>query len=140
MACNCPNELPAIVPTQQINSIISLFKKWGALVNRYIDRCVDRLIERDLVIFGAVLVQGPKWCGKTTTAHRFALVVFHPPFVTASTAANLFYHGCKKRAARNEKFFDPAIFQKCWRGVGEQPTFAEQIVLVTRFSCCNRIL
>lgn len=41
-------------------------------MNRYIDRCVDRLIERDLVIFGAVLVQGPKWCGKTTTAHRFA--------------------------------------------------------------------
>ena len=27
----------------------------------------------------------------------------------------------------NKKFFDPAIFQKCWRGVGEQPTFAEQI-------------
>ena len=26
-----------------------------------------------------------------------------------------------------KKFFDPAIFQKCWRGVGEQPTFAEQI-------------
>ena len=30
-----------------------------------------------------------------------------------------------------EKFFDPTIFQKCWRGVGEQPTFAEQ----TKF--CN---
>ena len=29
----------------------------------------------------------------------------------------------------NKKFFDPAIFQKCWRGVGEQPTFAEQIRL-----------
>ena len=28
-----------------------------------------------------------------------------------------------------KKFFDPAIFQKCWRGVGEQPTFAEQIRL-----------
>ena len=27
----------------------------------------------------------------------------------------------------NKKFFDPAIFQKCWRGVGEQPTFAEQM-------------
>ena len=24
-----------------------------------------------------------------------------------------------KRAAGNQKFFDPAIFQKCWRGVGE---------------------
>jgi len=35
--------------------------------------------------------------------------------------------GCKERAAGNQKFFDPAIFQKCWRGVGEQPTFAEQI-------------
>ena len=21
----------------------------------------------------------------------------------------------------NKKFFDPTIFQKCWRGVGEQP-------------------
>ena len=29
----------------------------------------------------------------------------------------------------NKKFFAPAIFQKCWRGVGEQPTFAEQIKL-----------
>ena len=27
----------------------------------------------------------------------------------------------------NKKFFDPAIFQKCWRGVGEQPTFAKQM-------------
>ena len=27
-------------------------------------------------------------------------------------------NGCKKRAADNEKFFDPAIFQKCWRGSG----------------------
>ena len=30
---------------------------------------------------------------------------------------------------QNKKFFDPTIFQKCWRGVGEQPTFAEQIEL-----------
>ena len=32
-----------------------------------------------------------------------------------------------------KKFFDPAIFQKCWRGVGEQPTFAEQIILQSVF-------
>lgn len=41
-------------------------------MNRYMGRCIDRLIERDLGIFGAVLIQGPKWCGKTTTAQRFA--------------------------------------------------------------------
>ena len=29
----------------------------------------------------------------------------------------------------NKKFFAPAIFQKCWRGVGEQPTFAKQMKL-----------
>ena len=33
----------------------------------------------------------------------------------------------------NKKFFDPAIFQKCWRGVGEQPTFAKQIILQSVF-------
>lgn len=38
----------------------------------YMDRCIDRLVERDLGIFGAVLIQGPKWCGKTTTSQRFA--------------------------------------------------------------------
>ena len=35
----------------------------------------------------------------------------------------------QKRAAGNKKFFDPTIFQKCWRGVGEQPTFAKQMKL-----------
>ena len=27
----------------------------------------------------------------------------------------------------NKKFFGAAVFQKCYRGVGEQPTFAKQI-------------
>ena len=27
----------------------------------------------------------------------------------------------------NRKFFGAAVLQKCWRGVGEQPTFAKQI-------------
>ena len=33
----------------------------------------------------------------------------------------------KTSRRQNKKFFDPTIFQKCWRGVGEQPTFAKQI-------------
>ena len=41
-------------------------------MNGYMGRCIDRSIERDLGIFGAVLIQGPKWCGKTTTAQQFA--------------------------------------------------------------------
>ena len=35
----------------------------------------------------------------------------------------------QRQAAGKQKFFDPTIFQKCWRGVGEQPTFAKQIKL-----------
>ena len=41
-------------------------------VGDYMSRCIDQMVERDLGIFGAVLIQGPKWCGKTTTAQRFA--------------------------------------------------------------------
>jgi len=33
-----------------------------------------------------------------------------------------------------EKFFGAAVFQKCCRGVGEQPTFAKQIVFRNKLS------
>ena len=29
----------------------------------------------------------------------------------------------------NKKFFGAAVFQKCCRGVGDQPTFAKQTIL-----------
>ena len=31
----------------------------------YIDRLVDKKIKEYLEIFGAVSIEGPKWCGKT---------------------------------------------------------------------------
>lgn len=34
----------------------------------YKERVADRLLRRQLEAAGAVLIQGPKWCGKTTTA------------------------------------------------------------------------
>ena len=33
-----------------------------------------------------------------------------------------------------KKFFGAAVFQKCCRGVGEQPTFAKQIQFCSLFS------
>ena len=33
----------------------------------------------------------------------------------------------------NKKFFGAAVFQKCCRGVGEQPTFAKQIIFCSLF-------
>ncbi|MBQ8720835.1 MAG: ATP-binding protein [Paludibacteraceae bacterium] len=38
----------------------------------YKQRIADTLLERKLLGKGAVLIEGPKWCGKTTTAHQFA--------------------------------------------------------------------
>lgn len=38
----------------------------------YIDRIVDEELDESIQTFGAVLVEGPKWCGKTTSAARHA--------------------------------------------------------------------
>ena len=36
----------------------------------YLHRNVDELLHDLLDAFGAVLIEGPKWCGKTTTAEQ----------------------------------------------------------------------
>lgn len=39
---------------------------------KYKQRIADKLLERKLAGKGAVLIEGPKWCGKTTTAEQHA--------------------------------------------------------------------
>jgi predicted AAA+ superfamily ATPase len=46
-------------------------------MERYKKRIVDELLVRKLKSKGAVLVQGPKWCGKTTTAEQLAASVLY---------------------------------------------------------------
>ena len=38
----------------------------------YKHRIADALLDRKLKGNGAVIVEGPKWCGKTTTAEQLA--------------------------------------------------------------------
>ena len=38
----------------------------------YLPRMLDKLLEERLEAVGAVLIAGPKWCGKTTTAEQQA--------------------------------------------------------------------
>lgn len=38
----------------------------------YLHRTSDIILEERLEAFGAVLIEGPKWCGKTTTAEQIA--------------------------------------------------------------------
>ena len=38
----------------------------------YLPRIADKILEERLNAVGAVLIAGPKWCGKTTTAEQQA--------------------------------------------------------------------
>ena len=46
-------------------------------MDNYISRIMDKVIEYELEAFGAVLITGPKWCGKTTTAKQIAKSVIY---------------------------------------------------------------
>ena len=47
------------------------------MITKYKPRIADRLLERKLAGKGAVLLEGPKWCGKTTTAEQIAQSVLY---------------------------------------------------------------
>lgn len=41
-------------------------------MKKYRDRIVDGILKKKLAGKGAVLIEGPKWCGKTTTAEQIS--------------------------------------------------------------------
>mgnify|MGYP001674032253 CR=1 FL=1 len=46
-------------------------------MENYRPRLADKTLERKLKGKGAVLIQGPKWCGKTTTAEQRAKSILY---------------------------------------------------------------
>ena len=46
-------------------------------MRKYKKRLVDSILEKKLKLRGAVLIQGPKWCGKTTTAEQMAKSILY---------------------------------------------------------------
>lgn len=55
---------------------------------KYKQRIADRFLERKLLGKGAVLIEGPKWCGKTATAD-FAQMSFRTQFPESPVAADV---------------------------------------------------
>ena len=47
------------------------------IMKKYKTRIADKMLSRRLLGSGAVLIQGPKWCGKTTTAEQQAKSVVY---------------------------------------------------------------
>ena len=46
-------------------------------MKKYRKRVADEILKRKLEGKGAVLIEGPKWCGKTTTAEQFSASVLY---------------------------------------------------------------
>ena len=46
-------------------------------MKQYKPRVIDKILERKLRGKGAVLIEGPKWCGKTTTGEQAANSVLY---------------------------------------------------------------
>ncbi|WP_409199602.1 ATP-binding protein [Methanobrevibacter sp. DSM 116169] len=42
------------------------------MTNKYLKRIIDDILKKHLEMIGAVVIVGPKWCGKTTTAEKHA--------------------------------------------------------------------
>ena len=57
--------------------------------NEYIPRLVDKKIKDYLTIFGAISIEGPKWCGKTWTALNHANSVVYLDEETVREKAKL---------------------------------------------------
>ena len=46
-------------------------------MENYKNRIVDEVLKKKLQGKGAVLIQGPKWCGKTTTAEQISKSILY---------------------------------------------------------------
>ena len=46
-------------------------------MREYRARIADKILEKKLKGKGAVLIEGPKWCGKTTTAEQISKSVLY---------------------------------------------------------------
>lgn len=71
----------------------------------YLKRTADKVLEEQLEAFGAILIEGPKWCGKTTTAEQVAksVIKLQDPdmrdeyLATAETKPSLLLNGATPR-------------------------------------------
>ena len=75
------------------------------IILEYIKRIIDKEIKEKLAIMGAVVIKGPKWCGKTTSAKQIAKSVLEMQnpdlqdnyFELANTKPSLLLEGEKPR-------------------------------------------
>ena len=78
-------------------------------------------------VSGAIAIPKASWGCAPALPNQFRVVFLG----TIQSVSHETLHQNRMTASNepqaNKKFFGAAVFQKCCRGVGEQPTFAKQI-------------
>lgn len=64
----------------------------------YFPRIIDQVIDEDMKVFGGIYLKGVKWCGKSTTAERFAKTIHR-------LSSNL-----ETKIFKENFFFNPKIY------------------------------
>ena len=65
-----PQKNRFIFPSIKFNNYLCYANKNSVM--KYLYRVADKILQERLETFGAVLIEGPKWTGKTTTAEQHA--------------------------------------------------------------------
>lgn len=104
-------------------------------MEKYRPRIADRMLEAQLSASGIVLIQGPKWCGKTTTAEQHARSILYMDYpktrasnlLLAETDPQILFQGDTPRLIDEwqlaPKLWDAARFEVSHRGMPGQLIF-----------------
>lgn len=84
-------------------------------MQNYIPRLIETSISRELSAIGCVSIEGPKWCGKSTTAELFAKTVIKLQNPIIFTQYSAFASTSKENLLRGEK---PILFDE-WQKIPE---------------------
>ena len=101
----------------------------------YLKRTADIVLNKRLEAFGAVLIEGPKWCGKTTTAEQMAqsVIKLQDPdrrfeyLATAATKPSLLLKGATPRLI--DEWQDAPVLWDAVRTAVDQRQLPGQFIL-----------
>lgn len=100
-------------------------------MQNYIPRLIETSISRELSAIGCVSIEGPKWCGKSTTAELFAKTVIKLQNPIIFTQYSAFASTSKENLLRGEK---PILFDE-WQKIPEIWDFIRTDIDETRLIC-----
>jgi len=82
---------------------------------KYLPRIIENTLKKQLKAAGCVVIEGPKWCGKSTTAKRFAKTVVELQRKKVKEQYLLYLNHAEEKILEGEK---PKLFDE-WQNIKE---------------------